>query len=181
MNAVVKRAPPCVFEQASLARHVRDHKENAAIIRPGTRPEDYIVVVSRDCVRGASGVCNLISRKLQRRARQKPGLDVPGNFQIALHDHAVGQFEQQDHKHQQATPQPEVELDYPDLAGFVSEGESTHGKHQQDQRKEEQDSARWRELFQNRPEQRFGDEPVPPTADLSLCALAEPSGIEAVT
>src|SRR5262249_10690470 len=120
------------------------------------------------------------SRKLQRRAGKKPRLDVPGNFQIAFHYDTIRQLQQQHDKHQQAAPKPEVEFHHVDLSWLVSKCESTNRKNQQDERQQEKNAARGRELLHDCPEQRLGDEPESAKSELAFRALAEARRIEPI-
>ena len=61
----------------------------------------------------------------------KPCLDVLGNLQVALHDHAVGQFEQQHDKDQQSAGQSQVEIKNVNLTRLIAIGVAA-GKQQED-------------------------------------------------
>jgi len=88
----------------ALARHVGHHKQYPARSGFRPRPQDHIVVIPRHRVCRTRSIRNLVSRNLQRRTRQHPRLNVFGDFQVALHHHAIRQFQQQHRQQQQPAP-----------------------------------------------------------------------------
>src|SRR5208282_4027241 len=106
------------------------------------------------------------------RSRQKPALNILGDFQVAFHHHPVRQFQQQYRENQQRAPKVQIQLLHVDLAGAAAICESERRKEQEDQPEQQQHAPRGRQLLDDCPEQRLEQVPRALTPRLTLQPLA---------
>ena len=100
----------------ALAGDVGYGKHHAILFIGFSWTRKHVVIISSHRVGRARGIGNSNSRNLRRCARQKPGLDLACNLQIALHHHAVGDLQHEQEEKQQAAPEMKIEFDH---VGFV--------------------------------------------------------------
>src|SRR5580693_9730664 len=95
----------------------------AGMLLPATSAtaREYVIVIAGDGVGGASRIGDGEAGNLRRGAGQQPGLNLAGDLQVALHDHAVGDLEHQQQEQQQRRPEVKIEFDALYVASFAIE------------------------------------------------------------
>ncbi|MGB6803502.1 MAG: aromatic ring-hydroxylating dioxygenase subunit alpha [Candidatus Sulfotelmatobacter sp.] len=122
-------------------------------VHPGLNRELDYNAYAGDRVGGARDLSNRDPWNPRGSARQKPGLNFARDLRVALHDDAVGNFQNQQPEQQQAAPEMEIEFDDVDLISGPAIAETAARKHQHDQRRQQQDTACGRKFFENCPEE----------------------------
>ena len=113
----------------ALAGDVGNRHQKGLGLPNQPRTSKHIVIISGDGIGRTRGKGDLQAGHLRRVCRQQPRLNLLGDLQIAFHDHAVGDFQDQQQEHQQAAPEmgvkAEVQLGHRCFARWLRRREKT--------------------------------------------------------